>query len=83
MNSAQIWRELIIEKNIKMKIRAGNQMILNYNEIGLKAGIEIHQQLDTQHKLFCSCPTAIRDDKADVVVKRRLRASAGVSDLCL
>ncbi len=52
-------------------------MITNYKELGLKAGIEIHQQLNTQHKLFCSCPTVVRDDKADVVVKRRLRASAG------
>lgn len=44
--------------------------------LGLKAGIEIHQQLDTK-KLFCSCPSQIRDDKADVVVKRKLRALAG------
>ena len=50
---------------------------MNYKELGLKAGLEIHQQLNTQHKLFCNCPTTIKDDKADVVVKRRLRASAG------
>ncbi len=52
-------------------------MTTNYEELGLKAGIEIHQQLNTQHKLFCSCPTVVRDDKADVVVRRQLRASAG------
>jgi len=33
----------------------------SYSSIGLKVGIEIHQQLDTQHKLFCFCPTVQRD----------------------
>ena len=30
-------------------------------DLGLKVGIEIHQQLDTKHKLFCRCPTVLRD----------------------
>ncbi len=54
-------------------------MALDYKEIGLKAGLEIHQQLDTATKLFCKCPTTIRDDAPDIVIKRRLRASAGES----
>ncbi|TAJ44631.1 Glu-tRNA(Gln) amidotransferase subunit GatE [Methanofollis fontis] len=33
---------------------------MDYDEIGLKAGIEIHQQLDTAEKLFCRCPTRLR-----------------------
>jgi len=49
---------------------------LNYNEIGLKCGIEIHQQLEGR-KLFCNCPTEIRKDNPDFTVVRRLRASAG------
>ncbi len=49
----------------------------DYKELGLKVGLEVHEQLDTKHKLFCSCPTNVRDDKADVVIKRRLRAAAG------
>jgi glutamyl-tRNA(Gln) amidotransferase subunit E len=28
---------------------------------GLRAGLEIHQQLDTSGKLFCHCPTCLRD----------------------
>jgi len=49
---------------------------LDYVKIGLKAGLEIHQQLDT-NKLFCSCPSIMRDDAPDFTVKRILRASAG------
>ena len=34
---------------------------MDYEAVGLKAGIEIHQQLDTREKLFCHCPTVLRD----------------------
>uniref|UniRef100_A0A7C3RBZ2 Glutamyl-tRNA(Gln) amidotransferase subunit E n=1 Tax=Archaeoglobus fulgidus TaxID=2234 RepID=A0A7C3RBZ2_ARCFL len=34
---------------------------MDYGDLGLKVGIEIHQQLDTKHKLFCFCPTAARE----------------------
>jgi glutamyl-tRNA(Gln) amidotransferase subunit E len=33
---------------------------MDYEKIGLLAGIEIHQQLDTKEKLFCRCPTLLR-----------------------
>ena len=33
----------------------------DYGELGLVAGLEIHQQLDTATKLFCDCPTERRD----------------------
>ena len=33
----------------------------DYDGLGLVAGLEIHQQLDTATKLFCRCPTAERD----------------------
>jgi len=51
-------------------------MVLDYNRIGLKAGLEIHQQLEGK-KLFCNCPTLLRDDAPDRTIKRILRASAG------
>ncbi|MDW7725540.1 MAG: Glu-tRNA(Gln) amidotransferase subunit GatE [Candidatus Methanoperedens sp.] len=35
----------------------------DYRTLGLKAGLEIHQQLDTKEKLFCGCPTLLRDTK--------------------
>lgn len=45
---------------------------------GFKSGLEIHQQLEGK-KLFCSCPTILRDDTPDFTVQRQLRASAGES----
>ncbi len=33
----------------------------DYEELGLVAGLEIHQQLDTATKLFCNCPTELRE----------------------
>jgi len=32
----------------------------DYADLGLVAGLEIHQQLDTATKLFCACPTELR-----------------------
>jgi glutamyl-tRNA(Gln) amidotransferase subunit E len=34
---------------------------MDYKDNRLTAGIEIHQQLNTQEKLFCHCPTTLRD----------------------
>ncbi|MFA5141468.1 MAG: Glu-tRNA(Gln) amidotransferase subunit GatE [Candidatus Woesearchaeota archaeon] len=53
-------------------------MELDYKKLGLKVGLEIHQQLDT-HKLFCSCPSELREDKPDIIVRRKIRAAAGES----
>ena len=38
----------------------------DYEALGLVAGLEIHQQLDTETKLFCGCPTALRDPEDSV-----------------
>ena len=38
----------------------------DYEDLGLVAGLEIHQQLDTASKLFCNCPTERRDPEASV-----------------
>ena len=47
-------------------------------KIRIKSGIEVHQQLDT-HKLFCNCPSVLRNDEPAFEVKRRLHAVAGES----
>ncbi len=47
----------------------------DYQSLGLKVGIEIHQQLDTEHKLFCCCPTTHRDvEESDFEFFRYLRS---------
>lgn len=47
--------------------------VLDWGSLDLKVGLELHQQLDTHHKLFCSCPTRLRDEEPDVRFLRRLR----------
>ena len=45
----------------------------DYEELGLVAGLEIHQQLDTETKLFCDSPTVERDpEESDRSITRRL-----------
>ncbi len=48
----------------------------DYSKLGLMCGIEIHQQLNT-HKLFCECPSQIRDDAPHGTVTRKIKAVAG------
>jgi len=48
----------------------------DYAKLGLRCGIEIHQQLDTR-KLFCSCPSQIKEDTPHNIITRKLRAVAG------
>ena len=49
---------------------------MDYAKLGLKAGLEIHQQLDTG-KLFCACPSYLRSEEPHFVVRRKLHAVAG------
>ena len=46
-----------------------------YEELGLKVGLEIHQQLNTKRKLFCHCNTELRTEDPEFEIKRRLRPS--------
>ncbi|MFH0956882.1 MAG: Glu-tRNA(Gln) amidotransferase subunit GatE [Candidatus Aenigmatarchaeota archaeon] len=52
-------------------------MVLDYAKLGLKCGIEIHQQLETAHKLFCSCPARFSSAQPSVCLERKMRVVAG------
>jgi len=43
-------------------------------DVGVKVGLEIHQQLETNKKLFCNC-TPIESDDYSIKFQRKLRAS--------
>ncbi len=44
-----------------------------YIAIGLKVGLELHQQVDSTRKLFCHCPPVVREDEPHGRFMRRLR----------
>ena len=47
----------------------------DYDRIGFMSGLEVHQQLKTNHKLFCRCPAGIyqKPDEYDAEVIRHMR----------
>jgi len=45
---------------------------MDYKKLGLKVGLELHRQLDF-NKLFCNCPSILREEKPDLIIKRYLR----------
>jgi len=50
----------------------------DYDELGLMCGLEIHQQLNTEKKLFCRCPSKLQGKKSpDFMIKRLMRPVLG------
>jgi glutamyl-tRNA(Gln) amidotransferase subunit E len=46
---------------------------IDYAKVGLKVGLEIHQQLNVNSKLFCSCPPELFKEEPEIAFLRRLR----------
>ncbi|MFX1281778.1 MAG: Glu-tRNA(Gln) amidotransferase subunit GatE [Promethearchaeota archaeon] len=50
----------------------------DYEKLGLKCGLELHQQLNTQTKLFCRCPTKLQGTREpDFTISRKMRPVLG------
>jgi glutamyl-tRNA(Gln) amidotransferase subunit E len=45
----------------------------DYAQIGLKCGLEVHQQLLTETKLFCRCPAGRYSNEYDTEILRHMR----------
>ncbi len=45
----------------------------DYQRMGLRCGLEVHQQLRTRHKLFCKCPNTTYTDRYDAEILRHMR----------
>jgi glutamyl-tRNA(Gln) amidotransferase subunit E len=48
---------------------------MDYGKLGLKVGLEIHQELATEHKLYCQCPPELFTEEPEYTFLRRLRPS--------
>jgi Glu-tRNA(Gln) amidotransferase subunit E-like FAD-binding protein len=53
--------------------------MIDYAKVGFKAGIEIHQQLESKEKLFSHSLNVLRSDEPEYIIERRLHAIAGES----
>jgi glutamyl-tRNA(Gln) amidotransferase subunit E len=49
------------------------KLAVDYAKVGLKVGLEIHQQLNAKTKLFCSCPAELFKAEPEITFLRRLR----------
>jgi len=49
--------------------------VVDYEKLGLMVGLEVHQELATEHKLFCSCTPRLFKDEPEYTFLRRLRPS--------
>lgn len=46
---------------------------IDYKELGFKAGVEVHQQIYTEKKMFCHCPAGRYSEKFDAEIVRHMR----------
>lgn len=49
---------------------------VDYKKLKLKVGLEVHQQLDTEKKLFCNCSTSMKEKDPIKIVMRKMHPVA-------
>jgi glutamyl-tRNA(Gln) amidotransferase subunit E len=45
----------------------------DFRKLGFKCGVEIHQQIETEKKLFCRCPARYVEGSPDTSTMRHMR----------
>lgn len=51
----------------------GRAVATDYKSVGLKVGLEVHQQLNSDNKLFCHCKADLFREEPTITFMRRLR----------
>ena len=69
---ANFHQELFQKKSAKNR-ENDTALEIDYNKLGLKVGLEIHQQLDTSAKLFCKCKPELFKEEPEITFLRKLR----------
>jgi glutamyl-tRNA(Gln) amidotransferase subunit E len=69
---ASFHNELFLRKQAENKEK-DIALEIDYDKLGLKVGLEIHQQLDTSAKLFCKCKPELFKEEPEITFLRKLR----------
>ena len=65
-----------IESKVRVGYKPRKKMTYKkYDKIGFMSGLEVHQQLQTDKKLFCNCPAGVfqKDGQYDAELMRHMR----------